>query len=317
MPYKHLFFFRNKREMLFLPLSVLFLILLSVPAAIAEVSSNPTQTTGRNDDSLVSAPASTVICSCPTTTQYAKSNLFTLQPYKPVYAIVAYNWTLSNGVSGVQNGEMQFQLSFKIPLANIPWANGQFAFGYTQVSFWQIFSNSPYFRETNYAPEFMSYFDYKTTAVGLNNIHTTFGLLHQSNGRGGEEERSWNRVYTEVLLEWDHFFLGLKPWYRIPEQQKSSPTDARGDDNPDIERYLGYGELTAGYQNKGWSLQLTARNNLLGSQNNGSTQLDLTLPIWHDAKFYIQVFEGYGLDLIDYNRRITHIGCGVLLAKWP
>lgn len=285
-----------------------FVVLLASVAAWAAESESASPVTAPQKENIISAPSST-----------QTSDLFKIRPYKPLYIIGAYDRTLSNGDRAVQDWEMQFQLSFKVPFAILAWENAEFAFGYTQVSFWQLFNGnySAPFRETNYAPEIMASFDHKTTALGLENIHTVFSLIHQSNGMGGPSSRSWNRVYAEVKLDWEHIYLGLKPWYRIPEQQKSSPTDARGDDNPDIERYLGYGELYVGYQNKGWSLQVTGRNNLRGSQNFGSVQIDVTFPIMNDAKFYIQAFEGYGLSLIDYNRRSTRIGCGVLLAKWP
>ena len=33
--------------------------------------------------------------------------------------------------------------------------------------------------------------------------------------------------------------LVFKPWYRISESEKETPLDPRGDDNPDIYKYMG------------------------------------------------------------------------------
>lgn len=307
--------FRTLKQTMWVLVCPLVAVLLSWSAGAAQQPETPGAAAAPKQDNLASAPASTTGSGAPA----APSSLFKLRPYKPLYIIAAYDRTLSNGDLAVQDWEMQFQLSFKVPFAALDWENAEFAFGYTQVSFWQLFNGnySAPFRETNYAPEVMVSFDHKTTALGLKNIHTVYSIIHQSNGMGGASSRSWNRAYAEVKLEWEHVYMGLKPWYRIPEQRKNAPSDTRGDDNPDIHHYMGYGELSLGYQNKGWSMGVTVRNNLRGSQNLGSGQLDITFPIMHEAKFYIQAFEGYGLSLIDYNRRSTRIGCGVLLARWP
>src|SRR3546814_21151627 len=70
-----------------------------------------------------------------------------------------------------------------------------------------------------------------------------FGGEHESNGLEVPDSRSWNRLYFAAYHEWNHTLLYLKTWYRIPEDPKKDPTDAKGDDNPDIEHSYGYGEI--------------------------------------------------------------------------
>lgn len=314
------FFKRIRQSLFFLQVSVLFPTLLCASSAFADVSSAPDLTQTTNNENIVSKPvASADLGSDSAPTATASRDYFILQPYKPLYAIVAYDRTLGRGDVPVQPWEMQFQLSFKVQIMPIPWTRGKLGFGYTQVSFWQVFNgnySSP-FRETNYAPELMASFDYDTTVLGLNKIRTKYAVIHQSNGMGGQESRSWNRVYGEIAFDWRRVTVGLKPWYRIPERQKASSSDARGDDNPDIIRYMGYGELTAGYNGDWWALLLTARNNFRASPNYGSMQVDLTVPIKNDVSFFIQFFDGYGLSLIDYNRHSRRVGFGVLIEKLP
>ena len=67
----------------------------------------------------------------------------------------------------------------------------------------------------------------------------SLGFVHQSNGRSQLLSRSWNRIYADFIFEIDDFSFSFKPWYRLPENEKSDPLDPVGDDNPDIEEYMG------------------------------------------------------------------------------
>ena len=108
--------------------------------------------------------------------------------------------------------------------------------------------------------------------------------------------------------------MGLKPWYRIPEDQKDDPTSSSGDDNPDIEKYLGYGELTLGYKWRDHVVSMMLRNNLRGHNNKGAVQFDWTFPLSRKLRGYVQFFNGYGESLIDYNTAVNRIGAGVVLS---
>ncbi len=241
-----------------------------------------------------------------------------LQPYKPLYAVGVYDTRLHRLAQGLNDGELQFQLSFKVPILPLPW-DGKLLFGYTQVSYWQMFNSnlSSPFRETNYAPEFFARFEQGSHIMGMTKSSTTVGLIHQSNGKGVPDSRSWNRLYVEETLNWDRFTVAVKPWYRLPEPAKQSPTDPKGDDNPDIERYLGYGELYAEYRDNIWTIGITARNNLRERPNYGAIQVELSRHVRRDTKLYIQIFDGYGASLIDYNRNSLRFGCGVMVERLP
>jgi len=70
------------------------------------------------------------------------------------------------------------------------------------------------------------------------------GLNHESNGREQPFSRSWNRIKGEVVYSTNRWVFALSPWYRIPES-----TD--DDDNPDIDEYIGYGDLRVLYKAEG------------------------------------------------------------------
>jgi phospholipase A1 len=215
------------------------------------------------------------------------------------------------GENKPSNVEVKFQISFKVLLWDkIFWDKGDLFFGYTQLSFWQLYDkelSSP-FRETNYEPEVFFKFDTDFNVFGLTNRLITIGFNHESNGQGGDLSRSWNRIFAVFAADRGNFAIALKPWYRIPE-------DDNDDDNPNIERYMGYGELFGAYRLKGHIFSFMLRNNLR-QNNRGAVELGWSYPITTNLRLYAQYFNGYGESLVDYDHRVNRIGFGVMLNDW-
>jgi len=251
-------------------------------------------------------------------------NPFALAPHKTNY-ILPFSYNSSpNGAPFAPRGddldqkEVKFQFSFKFPIWNgLRDGNGRFYLAYSNLSFWQAYNskNSSPFRETNHEPEAFVVIRSGLPVLGLTNTHLNLGISHQSNGRPGTQSRSWNRVYLSLFFQRGDFYLAFKPWYRLPEGTKADPDDPGGDDNPDIERYMGHGELGMLYKFNQQSLALMLRNNL-HSDNKGAVQLDYTFPLSRKIKGYVQYFNGYGESLIDYNARSHRLGVGILLTDW-
>lgn len=244
-------------------------------------------------------------------------NPFAITPHRPTYILpLAYTDSPNNApYTGmpleVERNEIKMQFSFKVPLVReLIGNNGMLSFGYTQQSFWQAYNgnySSP-FRENNYEPEILLSFhgDYE-----LNNFHgrlITLSFNHQSNGRSEPLSRSWNRVMLDFVLEHEGTYLSIKPWWRVPE-------NVAEDDNPDIEDYLGNFELRLLRKVSDHSLGLMLRNNL-SSDNKGALQLDYTFPINNRLRGYLQLFNGHGESLIDYDHYGRSIGIGVMLTDW-
>jgi phospholipase A1 len=250
-----------------------------------------------------------------------KGGTFHLRPHKPNYFLpVRYSSSPNNQPFSPSSGsvpqpppdhaEVKFQLSFKTKIAeNLFSERADLWFAYTQQSSWQAYQVRPAFRETNYEPEIMLVFRTDYHLLGLKGRLINLGLVHQSNGRGGVLERSWNRAYLQFGYEHGDFVLMVRPWWRIPEKASS-------DDNPDISRYLGYGDVLAAYKWRGQTYSLLLRNNLSINNNRGAVQLNWSFPIWGGLKGYLQLFSGYGESLIDYNHRQNTIGIGVALTDW-
>ena len=134
-----------------------------------------------------------------------------------------------------------------------------------------------------------------------------FGYVHQSNGGNLSHSRSWDRLFVSGIYSYDHFAMALKTWYRIPES-------ANKDDNPDIAKYLGYGELIFAYLWDKHLFSATLRNNLR-RHNKGSILLDYSYPIYKNLYLYLQFFNGYGESLRDYNNSINRLGVGILFNR--
>jgi phospholipase A1 len=220
----------------------------------------------------------------------------------------------------LQHTEVQFQLSLKVlVLENLIGDNGHLSFAYTDHSFWQAYNRniSAAFRESDHEPELIFSWENDWRIFGMRNSADQFILNHQSNGRGGELSRSWNRIMLNTIWEKDNFVFSLKPWYRVPEDKKRYAGDSRGDDNPDIEKYLGNFELLSIYQvEHGQTLSLMLRNNLR-SDNKGAAEFSYSFPIGHTRlKGYLKYFNGYGESLIDYNYRTQSFGIGFLISDW-
>jgi phospholipase A1 len=251
----------------------------------------------------------------------SRQSRFAIMPHRANYILpFTYNFTqnkelyqaIDPGID-IQDAEAKFQLSVKVKLwESIFGSNSDLWFGYTQLSFWQVYNSafSAPFRETNYEPEILLNFRTDTDIWGLmRNRYIQVGLNHQSNGRGKPLSRSWNRVVANFGFERDGFNMALKTWLRIPEP-------AETDDNRDITAYLGNGEIIAGYLWKDFAVAATFRNNLRFDENRGALQLDFSFPLIEHLNGYVQYFTGYGESLIDYNHYTNRIGAGFLVKDW-
>lgn len=248
-----------------------------------------------------------------------------LRPYRYNYFLpAAYNSSPNENLpldvdpnSRAQYNEAKFQFSFKLKAWEDMFDKDvDLWIAYTQLSFWQLYNSafSSPFRDTNYEPELLINFRTDYELSGWKGRFINVGLNHQSNGRSRPLSRSWNRVVANIGLEKDAFGILVRTWWRIPENEDI-------DDNPDIYKYLGYGELWGTYSWGRHRFAVMLRNNLRQGSNLGAVQLDWAFPLpflekeW--VKGYIQYFNGYGESLLDYNQSVNRISAGIILTDWP
>lgn len=209
-----------------------------------------------------------------------------------------------------KKSEAVFQISFKKPVFyNFFGLDESIEFAYTQKSFWQIYKHSLPFRETNYSPELYVSFLHKDSPLKA----YKFGFLHNSNGRGGVESRTWNRLYAKAIFMVGDIFLTPTLWYKLHEKGDYKTHE----DNPDILKYYGYGDLLITYPYKKHIFELLLRDNLR-KKNKGYAKLSWTHPISDALEnyfWYVDSSYGYGDSLIDYNRKLFRFTFGVAFSR--
>lgn len=209
--------------------------------------------------------------------------------------------TFSAPNDGRRNFETKFNISFKKPLElSFLGQDKQIFLAYSQTSWWQTAKASVPFRETNYRPE--AFLRYSINYGWLKALD--FGLLHESNGLGGDTSRSWNRAYVGAELESGNLQIRTRLWQSVGDLS----------DNPDIAKYFGYGDLRIKYGKGDWGAEILLRNNLR-KDNKGAAQLGLVFPFFGGFLGYLQYFYGYGESMIDYNHKINRISIGIAATR--
>ncbi len=222
-------------------------------------------------------------------------------------------------VDRFQRLEAKFQISLRAKaLEDVALPGADLWLAYSQVSIWQVYNSreSSPFRNSDYQPEAI----YVVPLGGATGLRlpgdwrlrmAQVGVAHQSNGQGGALSRSWNRVWLGAGIERDAVGLQLRAHQRVRFSSR--------DDNPDLEHFIGHGELLASYVTQGTAAALTWRTGS-GFVRRGSLQLDWSYPVRRSQpeglRWYVQAFTGYGETLLDYNHRQTSIGAGLALFQF-
>ena len=268
----------------------------------------------------LSAKAQTVPAQAPTVLEKklanqikASENPVSIALFKPTY-VLPYYYTASPDYAvyanntpnnqNVMNSEFKSQFSFLVPLTyNVfGWQDSALEIAYTQLNFWQVYADSEYFRETNYEPElFIQKLD--------QNWLFRSGIDHQSNGRGGMYERSWNRAYFTTQVSGTDWLISLKVWAVI------FPADSVDAHNPDIVHYLGRDDLILSKKWGKTTFSLEAQN-LESGLTRGFIEPTISYQLTQHMAVYGEFFSGYGQSLIEYNHRTQAAGIGIAFNNW-
>jgi len=241
---------------------------------------------------------------------------YTLTAHRPNYVMpYTYNSWPNNAPfdfldSGdvVRKEEAKFQVSFKFPLShNLLVPDSTLFFAYTNQSWWQLYNPdfSSAFRESDHEPELFVRHYGGPRFGGLSVVGWDLGFVHQSNGRPEALSRSWNRLFANVAFDAGNVAVAVKAWYRLPE-------DSDQDDNPDIYRYLGYGEVRAFYTPNRNTFGLMLRP----GTKKGAMEFTWSYPVSSLLRVYASYFNGYGESLLDYDHRVERFGIGVALNDY-
>ncbi len=244
---------------------------------------------------------STALDSAPQSEQNGRNFGFLgLKYYEPIYMLFTHDFSKKPDRKA---DELHFEFSFERPIAYDALGLGEkISFAYAQNSWWQITQDSAPFRESNYRPEL-----YVSAPVPFAD-ELKIGAMHESNGKGGEESRSWNRLYAQSMWSAGGFSITPRAWYAFWLDRT----------NEDIADYMGYGDLRASYTFGKQRLSALWRNNLhFDGSNRGAIELNYSFPIFNSGFYgYLRYFNGYGESLADYRRSVNKIGIGLSFVEF-
>lgn len=228
--------------------------------------------------------------------------------HKPIYMLP---YTYSRDYES-EDTEVLFAVSAKLRPLGPP-----LYFSYSQRSYWTLYNGqrSRPFRETVYNPEIFYRWMPRLSESRDFQWGLDGGYEHESNGQDIPESRSWDRLYLAPFFERRGTALQFKLWYRLPEDRKKDEGDASGDDNPDIEDFVGHSELHFYRRfNPDRRLHVMVRAN--PNTQHGAIQIEHYWRIGEGDLFWqAYLWHGYGESLTDYNDSITRLGVGFALAR--
>ncbi len=205
-----------------------------------------------------------------------------------------------------QNTDIKFQISVtqRLTKSTLPWNTYLFLF-YSQKCFWNVIEESLPMRDLNFNP-----------GIGLSKMlftkdrfigKLTLLIEHESNGKDGDDSRSWERISLSAnIMITPQFVVHGKAWIPIID----------GKNNKDILKYCGIYQvgLSAMSNDKkmGLSVMLTKRRGF-NLNYNTSVEMSYRVPNNQILYFFLQYYNGYGEGLLDYNKFHSQLRLGIVI----
>ena len=204
------------------------------------------------------------------------------------------------------NSDVKFQISIaqRLTKSTLPW-NTYLFLTYSQKCFWNVFEESMPMRDLNFNP-----------GIGLGKLLIVKDRLigkmmllveHESNGRDGEDSRSWNKISLSASIFVDpQFMVHGKVWIPIID----------GQNNKDILKYSGIHQtgiqVTSKNKRFGMAITLVKRQ---GFNLNFNTIIELNYKLFKKDNQYLflQYYNGYGENLLDYNKFHSRLRAGIVI----
>ena len=232
--------------------------------------------------------------------------------YEPVYFLV--------GGDGGFNAK--FQISFRYQLfdgqgalaSRLPWIDDLYL-SFSQTSLWDLNDLSKPFRDSSYRPRlFYANYDLARLFDGRLRLGVEGGAGHESNGKDGDDSRSYNMFYARPTLTFgdpEGFNVYVAPLIH---------NYVADDENPDLADYRGNIDWWIGAGSKGglnfWTVLRKGRRS-----NYGSAEMSLSFPLSKlsggdlTGWLMLQYFGGYGESLLDYNKKLdSQFRLGIAVA---
>ena len=232
--------------------------------------------------------------------------------YEPVYILI--------GGDGGLNAKFQISLRYRLfdgrgrLASRAPWIDDLYL-SFSQTSLWDLDEASSPFRDSSYRPRlFYAGDDLARFLDGRLRLGLETGAGHESNGKDGEDSRSFNMLYVRPTVTFGEI-EGLR-FYFAPLIHNYIADN----ENPDLKDYRGYVDWEFGIGSKGglnfWAVLRNGERSDFGSiELNASYPLsklsggDLT------GWLMLQYFGGYGESLLDYREKLdAQLRLGIAVA---
>jgi len=205
------------------------------------------------------------------------------------------------------NTDVKFQISISQRLTKsvLPWRTYLYLF-YTQKVFWNVLQESLPMTDLNFNPGIglTKPLFYRNRYIGK----LSLVLEHESNGRDGDESRSWNRItFGGNIVVDPNLMVHGKVWIPIID----------GENNRDILKYCGIFQsgVTVMSDNRriGGSVILVKRS---GWKLNFNTIVELKFRLFpRDNQYlFLQYYNGYGEGLLNYKQFHSQLRVGICIA---
>ena len=204
------------------------------------------------------------------------------------------------------NSDVKFQVSIsqRLTKSTLPFNTYLFLF-YNQKVFWNVFENSMPVHDFNFNPGI----GVSKLLIAKDRVIGKASLLieHESNGRDNDNSRSWNKISLcgSIYIS-PQFMIHAKYWIPIVD----------GQHNRDILRYCGifqnglqvmsndkkYGMAITLVKRQGWNLNF-----------NTIVELNYRLFKKDNQYMFLQYYNGYGDNLLDYNKFHSRLRFGIVI----
>lgn len=204
------------------------------------------------------------------------------------------------------NSDVKFQVSIsqRLTKSTLPF-NTYLFLAYSQKCFWNVFQESLPMRDLNFNP-----------GIGLSKLLIVKGKLigkltlmieHESNGRDGDDSRSWNRIsYGGNVFLTPNLMIHAKAWIPIVD----------GKNNKDLLDYAGLFQsgmqVTSNDKRWGFAITMVKRKGWRLSYN---TIIEANYRLFKNENqyFFLQYYNGYAEGLLDYNKFHSRLRAGLVI----
>ena len=204
------------------------------------------------------------------------------------------------------NSDVKFQVSIsqRLTKSTLPF-NTYLFLAYSQKCFWNVFQESLPMRDLNFNP-----------GIGLSKLLIVKGKLigkrtlmieHESNGRDGDDSRSWNRIsYGGNVFLTPNLMIHAKAWIPIVD----------GENNKDLLDYAGLFQsgmqVTSNDKRWGFAITMVKRKGWRLSYN---TIIEANYRLFKNENqyFFLQYYNGYAEGLLDYNKFHSRLRAGLVI----